>query len=412
MADDNVTDRVLYRRFLGRQLGYESLEFYEAVSGEIAIEMYKQLRPDCMLLDYNLQDIDGLQVLEECRKVAPADAMCVVMITGSGNETLAVQALNGGATDYLVKGQFDRELLAKTIRHAIEKTEWQQYQARYHSELQLINQQLRDSLAELTETRQQLQVRNQELASINQALARTNADLDNFVYAASHDLRQPVHNLQGLFAELRRVITFPDPTDEEVLRLADVSLQALSTTISDLAMVVQEQRRTDAQTVELVDVREVVQDVCSSLRAQVRDTKAYLHVEVGELPEVLYERANLRTIVLNLVSNALKYRHPSRRPEVTIRAHYYHGLPVLEVQDNGLGLDLTRHATELFQLFRRFHPGVEGTGVGLFLVNRLAQTAGGRIEVESQEGEGALFRVYLGATEQAMSTEKATAPLG
>ncbi|WP_426492983.1 sensor histidine kinase [Hymenobacter sp. 102] len=396
LADDNVTDRVLYRRFLGRQLGYESLEFYETASGQEAVQLYGQLQPDCMLLDYNLQDMDGLQVLEQCRAQVPAGAMCVVMITGSGNEALAVQALNGGAADYLIKGQFDRDLLAKTVRHAIEKTEWYQYQARYHAELQLINQQLRDSLAELTTTRQQLQARNQELAAINQALARTNADLDNFVYAASHDLRQPVHNLQGLFAELRRVVTFPDPSDEEVLRLADVSLQALSTTIVDLAMVVQEQRRMGNQSAEQVSVREVVQEVCNSLRTQVRDTKAHVHVEVSELPEVIYERANLRTIVLNLVSNALKYRHPSRHPEVSIRTHYHHGQPVLEVQDNGLGLDLTRHGTELFQLFRRFHPGVEGTGVGLFLVNRLVQTAGGRIEVESVEGEGTLFRVYLG----------------
>lgn len=396
LADDNVTDRVLYRRFLGKQLGHESLEFYEATSGEDAIAQYALLQPDCMLLDYNLQDMDGLEVLAECRRQTTNRAMCVVMITGSGNEQLAVQALNGGAADYLVKGQFDRDLLSKTIRHAIEKTEWQQYQARYHHELQHINQQLRDSLTELTDTRRQLQLRNQELAAINQTLARTNADLDNFVYAASHDLRQPVHNLQGLFDELRRVVVFPDPEDAQVLRMVDLSLQSLTTTITDLATVVQEQRSIGNRAVEQVAVQEVVAEVCNSLHPQIQSTNAQIRLTPGGLQKVEYARTNLRTILLNLVSNALKYRSPARHPEVTIRCYRQEEKPVLEVQDNGLGLDLNRHGPELFQLFRRFHPGVEGTGVGLFLVNRLVEAAGGRIEVESQEGVGTLFRVYLG----------------
>jgi signal transduction histidine kinase len=69
---------------------------------------------------------------------------------------------------------------------------------------------------------------------------------------------------------------------------------------------------------------------------------------------------------------------------------------VLEVQDNGLGLDLNRHGAELFQLFRRFHPNAgEGTGVGLFLVNRLVQAEGGRVEVESEPEQGTTFRVFL-----------------
>jgi len=396
LADDNVTDRVLYRRFLGRQLGHESLEFYEATSGVEAVRLFDQIRPDCMLLDHNLQDMDGLLVLEQLKQLARPTALCVIMITGSGNETLAVRALNSGASDYLVKGQFDRELLARTVTHAIEKNEWQQYQTRYHQELHVMNQQLRESLSELTETRQQLQSRNQELAAINQELGRTNADLDNFVYAASHDLRQPVHNLQGLFEELRRSATFHDPEEAHVLSLVDSSLRALVTTITDLATVVQEQRQTGDQATEPVQVREVAKEVCHSLRPQVEATAAHITTDFKQLPEILYIRSNLRTILLNLLSNALKYRHPERRPEVVVRTGWRNDQPILEVQDNGLGLDMTRYGADLFQLFRRFHPGVEdGTGVGLFLVNRLAQKAGGRVEVESQEGIGTTFRVYL-----------------
>ena len=403
VIDDNAQDRTLYRRYLSQQVGYEQLELAEASSGVEGLELFQTLRPDCILLDYNLPDTDGLAMLESLGQLVPPDTLCVVMITGGGSEALAVRALNSGALDYLVKQQFDRELLHKTVRHAIEKNEWRQYVARYHNELQAVNRQLRDSLVELTETRQrlhqkndQLSKANEEIVARNQLLARTNQDLDNFVYAASHDLKQPVNNLHGLFAELRRSAIFHDPEEAIMLRLVDDSLHHLTTTITDLAAVVQEQRQPGEQAVEPVSFVGLAAEVLLTLRPQVQATNARIETNFTGLPELEYVPSNLRTILLNLLSNALKYRHPERPPHVRLRTYRSPTGPVLEVQDNGLGLNLERHGSELFHLFRRFHPQAEeGTGVGLFLVNRLVQAHGGHIAVESQEGEGTTFRVHL-----------------
>ena len=410
LIDDNEQDRLLYRRYLTKPAGRERLELHEAATGDEGLALFAALRPDCVLLDYNLRDTDGLAVLDGLRQLAPPDTLCVVMITGGGSEQLAVRALRNGALDYLVKQQFDPELLYKTVVHAVEKNEWRQYTAHYHVELQAVNQRLRESLAELTTTRrqihdqnaqlvaanQQIEARNQELATANHRLARTNADLDNFVYAASHDLRQPVNNLRGLFEELRRTATLQDPEEEAVWGFVDASLAALSTTITDLAAVVQQQRLPGPQAAEAVDLADLTADIRQTLHLQVVEQQATICADFAALPAVHYVRANLRTILLNLISNALKYRHPARPPRVSVRGGQEAGRPVLAVTDNGLGLDLARHGAELFQLFRRFHPQAgEGTGVGLFLVNRLVQAQGGRIEVESQPGEGTTFRVFL-----------------
>jgi len=369
LVDDNEQDRMLYKRYLKAQPGEEAMELHEAASGEAALELFVELKPDCVLLDHSLQDTDGLTLLEELKQLAPDNSLCAIMITGSGSERLAVRALNSGALDYLMKQHFDRELLQKTVRHAIEKNEWRQYQASYHQQLQAANQQL----------------------------ARTNADLDNFVYAASHDLRQPVNNLRGLFEEIRRSVTFADPADAQLLPFMDKAIQALSTTIDDLATVVQENHQPTAQLSEPVGLADLAADVLETLRPQVHATHAVVELGFDTLPEIPCVRSNLRTILLNLVANALKYRHPDRAPHVHIRSYSAAGHPVLEVQDNGLGLDLAQYGEELFQLFRRFHPtAAEGTGVGLFLVNRLVQAQGGRIEVESEEGYGTTFRVHLG----------------
>jgi len=411
LVDDNEQDRTLYKRYLRPQEGEERLELYEASSGEEALALFEQMQPDCVLLDHNLQDTTGLALLEGLQRVAPHRKLCAVMITGGGSETLAVRALNTGALDYLVKQQFDRELLVKTVRHAIEKNEWRQYQATYHQELQVANQRLRDSLAELTETRRllhqkntqlqaasaEVEARNQQLSAMNQQLARTNADLDNFVYAASHDLRQPVNNLRGLFDELQQTATFAHPVDAQLMQFVDKSLLALTTTITDLATVVQENRLPTTQVTEPVAFADLAAEVLAALRPQAVASQADIQLDFSELPEVPYVRSALRTVLLNLVANALKYRHPDRAPRVLLRTHRLASQAVLEVQDNGLGLDLAHHGKELFQLFRRFHPqAAEGTGVGLFLVNRLVQAQGGRIEVESEAGRGTLFRVYLG----------------
>ncbi len=403
---------MLYRRYLGKSWHSERIEIFEASSGEEGLAQFQALQPDCILLDYNLQDTDGLALLEELTALAPPESLCVVMITGGGNEQLAVKALNSGALDYLVKQQFDPELLYKTVVHAIEKNEWRQYVARYHEELKNVNRQLRDSVEELTEARQQIRhqnelllkanqeigARNELLAGTNQQLARTNADLDNFVYAASHDLRQPVHNLRGLFDELHRSATVLDPEEEQIWRLLDDSLRALTTTITDLAAVVQEARNPGEQATEPVLLDDLTTHVLQTLHPQVVAAEATVETDYAALPEVEYVPSNLRTILLNLLANALKYRHPDRPVQVQVRTRLLNDQAVLEVQDNGLGMNMERHGQELFQLFRRFHPEAgDGTGVGLFLVNRLVRGQGGHIEVDSREGEGTTFRIFLGA---------------
>lgn len=400
---------MLYRRYLGQQVGHERLEIVEASSGEEGVELFRHHRPDCILLDYNLPDTDGLDMLRQLGQLAPPETLCVVMITGGGNETIAVRALNNGALDYLVKQHFDRELLHKTVLYAIEKNEWRQYQNRYHGEIQAMNRQLRDSLAELTHTRQalhsknaELMVANDQITARNQQLARSNQDLDNFVYAASHDLKQPVNNLQGLVEELRRTAVVQEPDTAIIMRLIEESLQSLATTITDLAAVVQEQRPASQPISESVELAELTADVLQVLRPQVLATHARIDTDFSELPKLQYVRINLRTILLNLLSNALKYHHPGRRPHIELRTYTADGQPVLEIQDNGLGLNMERHGAELFHLFRRFHPQAgDGTGVGLFLVNRLVQGPGGHIKVESEEGHGTTFRLFLQDDNQA-----------
>jgi PAS domain S-box-containing protein len=237
----------------------------------------------------------------------------------------------------------------------------------------------------------------QHLEQRNAQLVRTNEDLDNFVYTASHDLKQPIHNMAGIFEELTRTAYFRDPDAIKLITYFERALQQIYDTIDDLGAIVQVQRQQGEVPAEAVDLAQLTDEIIHSVQDRVRATGATFELDFDTCPALDFVRPNLQSILYNLLSNSLKYAAPGRTPRIRVACgpNPVTGRPVLTVQDNGLGIDLERFGPQLFQLFRRFHPDIEGTGVGLYLVNRIVQTVGGRLEVDSTVDEGTTFRLFL-----------------
>jgi signal transduction histidine kinase len=251
-------------------------------------------------------------------------------------------------------------------------------------------------VTEQVQARQQAQGLAAELTTANEQLIRTNVDLDNFIYTASHDLKAPISNIEGLLYLLQ------DELPEDVVQGGEIgptlarmlgAVERFKRTIAHLTEVSKLQKE-HAPAPTLVNLAAVVEDVRQDLLPLLEDAGAKLFVDVAATLPVHFSEKNLRSIVYNLLSNALKYRHPDRTPHIDVRAHVRPGHTVLEVHDNGLGLDPT-HLSRLFTMFQRFHDHVEGTGIGLYMVKRMVENAGGRIEVHSQLGAGTTFFVYL-----------------
>ena len=236
-----------------------------------------------------------------------------------------------------------------------------------------------------------------ELEANNARLRRTNEDLDSFVYTASHDLRTPITNMVGIVEELTRTAQFGDPESAQLLEHFERAVARIYTTIDDLATIVQVQRLEQEVPAEPVDLQALATEVLASLREQIAAAQAEVTLDFATYPVVAFVRPNLQSIFLNLLSNSLRYASPDRLPIIRLSSapDLTTGRPVLTVQDNGLGIDLARYGLQLFQLFRRFHSHPDGTGVGLYLVNRIVQNHGGRIEASSEVGEGITFRLFL-----------------
>ncbi|WP_072144800.1 PAS domain-containing protein [Hymenobacter sp. AT01-02] len=227
----------------------------------------------------------------------------------------------------------------------------------------------------------------QHLEEKNAELIRTNQDLDSFVYTASHDLKQPINNMAGIFEELTRTAYFRDPDAVKLVAMFDKCLHQIYATIHDLSELVQVQKMRRGLTAELVNLAQLTQEVLLSIEEPLNSARAIVTTDFAAVPVVEFVRPNLQSVLYNLISNALKYAAPKRRPRIHLSTRLEEGHPVLLVQDNGLGIDLERFGSQMFQLFRRFHSHVEGSGLGLYLVNRIVESHGGHIVVESKVNE-------------------------
>jgi len=247
----------------------------------------------------------------------------------------------------------------------------------------------------LQQTAHQLTEANRKLYLTNEQLSYTNIDLDNFIYTASHDLKSPILNIEGL---LEVLMDYLSPADlqsgqvQQVLELINDSVERFKRTIADLTEITQLQRNTNV--ISAVNLAEVVEEVVLDLQPQINEADAQLNIDVTHCPTFTFSAKNLRSIVFNLLSNAIKYRSPERKPVVKISCREEATALVFTVEDNGLGMNL-KEDTQLFSLFRRLHDHVEGSGIGLFMVKRMMDNAQGKIEVVSQIGEGSTFTLYF-----------------
>ncbi|MCJ8164166.1 PAS domain-containing protein [Pontibacter sp. E15-1] len=242
----------------------------------------------------------------------------------------------------------------------------------------------------------ELAATNNELSTANEQLKRINADLDNFIYTASHDLKAPIFNIEGLLQIL--IESIPDETLasnqlNRVVRMIGDSIGRFKRTIQHLTEVIKLQKESGEEEV-LVDVQQVIQGVRLDLSTQLNAVGAKVETDLADCPDIRFSEKNLRSVVFNLLSNAIKYSSPERRLDVSIKCYREGDFVVLSVQDNGLGMELTG-TKKLFAMFGRLHDHVEGSGIGLYMVKKIVENAEGRIEVDSQLGAGSTFRVYL-----------------
>lgn len=226
------------------------------------------------------------------------------------------------------------------------------------------------------------------LEAAAQELQQQNQQLNEFAHIISHNLRAPVGNIQALISLLS------DNSSIDDFRLVFQNLQKTAVNLRETLNELLELLRVNKEhEIERTPIRfdDILAKVKEDMMGEILNSNAWIISDFGACQVVNYYKPYLESIMLNLLSNALKYRYPGRDPEIRFETQLLSDRPVLRVQDNGLGIDLGKHGKDIFGLRKVFHGNSNAHGVGLFLTKTQVEALGGRIRVESAVNQGSTF---------------------
>ena len=365
VVDDDLVDRRALRRAFARTV--VPVEIEEASSAAQGFERLARGGCDCVLLDYGLPGMNGLETLAEIRR--RGFDVPVIVLTGKGDERVAVELMKAGAADYLVKQDLTPDRLERSVRHGL-------------------------AMADLTRLRGQLLAYEQGARREAQA---ENAAKDEFLATLSHELRTPLNVILG-WARLLAGGTVDERDRPRAYDAIERNASALARHIDDLLDVSRIVSGNLTLSPVPTDVMPTVAQVVDSLRPSAAARHLTLTQSQQGAPRlVTADPARLSQIVMNLVSNAIKFT--AEGGEVHVDVAFEPEAMVIEVRDTGVGIS-PEFLPHVFSRFRQADPSQSrrhgGLGIGLSIVQQLVQMHAGMVQASSAgPGKGAQFRVTL-----------------
>jgi signal transduction histidine kinase len=385
LVEDNSGDARLLREMFGKEQA-GSFELTHVLRLSEALSHLAQGATDIVLLDMGLPDGHGLDTVRRARAIAPG--VPLIVLTGLDDEVLAAEAMKEGAQDYLIKGQIESRALPRALRHAIERYRMQRETDLIHGEVRARTDELKQVNAQLRAEITARDAAERELRTNNQHLSRSNRDLEDFAYVASHDLKAPLTGINSaaewLEEDLRDSLS---GESRKILGLMRNRIKRMERLLDDL-LAYSRVGRTDTAVGE-TNVAAIFEGIL-----EVLGPPAHITVRVeGELPVIVTASAQLEQVLRNLINNAIKH-HDKPSGEVVLSGRRVGDFVEFMVRDDGPGI-LPEFHDKIFQLFQTLkrRDEVEGSGMGLAVVKKLVEQQNSRITVHSRgDGTGAEFR--------------------
>ncbi|RZN36132.1 MAG: HAMP domain-containing protein [Methanophagales archaeon ANME-1-THS] len=289
-------------------------------------------------------------------------------------------------------GELSRAFDTMTVNLRRSREELEKYSKGLERMVEERTKELNEKVKEVEDQRLELQKAKNELEETNRKLKASNKELQDFVYIASHDLREPMRKISSFGQLIQESLNGRLNEDErENLGFMIDGATRMQQMIDDL--LTYSRLTTRAKPAERVDLTQVIEDLKNvELAVQLEETSGTIYVP-NTLPAVQADRSQVHQLLQNLIGNGLKYHRKGIAPEISVRGRQENdGMIRVEVEDNGIGID-EKHYEKIFGMFQRLHSRDEykGTGIGLAICKKIVERHGGRIGVYSTIGKGSTF---------------------
>lgn len=218
------------------------------------------------------------------------------------------------------------------------------------------------------------------------------ADYEILLDTISHDIKNPLTNVVMAMELLKQTSSKHAPELQTLLGSVDNAIAKMHKIITELTEVRQEEHKYKPEE-ELLDIEHIIEDVRLALNDNIINSDFSISSDI-QASELFFSRRKLRTVVYNLINNAIKFRAPQKKTTIKISTYPEGDFTIIAVKDNGIGIEESEHEA-IFTKYYRSKTKVEGTGIGLYLVKEIVSKAGGRVTVSSRLGEGSEFKVYI-----------------
>ncbi len=403
IVDDDQVDRRRYVALLRKNA--HACDIEQAFDGASGLAALRAGHFDCVLLDYDLPDMTGHEFVKEV--TVNGELPCAfVLVTGHGNEAVAVDAMKLGVRDYLPKDRVTATSLWRAMTQAVTQTELSQRLAASMRDLTFANAALELEIANRKATEAKLRAARDAAEMASQAKTR-------FVAMVTHELRTPLNGILG-YAQLLRMEGSLSPQQAgrvEAMTLAGRHLLNMIDSVLDFASIEAGRMRLNPS---VVSVGELVEECIAFIGPMAADHKLDLRMvkSHGAPQQMQVDPGRLRQVLLNLMGNAVKY---TRTGSVELRlsaATAPAGLRI-EIADTGPGIDKSSR-DRLFHDFERFETSasIEGAGLGLAIASRIVRQMNGKIGYSPNPGGGSIFWIELPLTELTQVSPSAAASVG
>jgi|GEM_PF-3540389 len=262
-----------------------------------------------------------------------------------------------------------------------------------NDEIGILSDGFNNMLEQIENMNRFLKENNESLKNYSLSLERTNKELEEFAYISSHDMKSPITSLIGMLTLIQQKEAV-QPGQQHLFELAVNSARQMQKTINALNEIIAFRKTLKVER-EKINLVEALEEVKLRIYDMITSSGAVIQADFTKCRFIYYPAVHLKSIFQNLITNAIKYKQNGHPPKIDITTNCEDKFVVLEVKDQGMGIDMDLYKDKLYGLFQRFHTHVEGSGIGLHMIYSIVESYGGKIYIESEVNKGTTFKIYL-----------------